>query len=322
MKKFLAEIVMFLTLACSLLMIITYTTDKGLQRSNHRYYQSWNDIYHGAVNAGVLIQGNSHAWVQVDPAIIDSAMHMSSYNLGLNAYLFDIQYARYKFYRAHNLKPRLIVQCIDLFTFDKSGELIDKPQFLPYLSDSSIASATEKTGMPQWYRYLPFLKYQEQATLVNIGVQRFWQPIRQDTERLYKGYRGEERQWDEGMFNWLMEQNPHYIPEINGRVFNQFKTFLAGCEKDTIQVVMVLTPHYHRFTETVVMLPEYRQLMRLTANKYGATFLDFTTDSLCMDSTKFYNATHLNKTGAEIFSGKLAAELVKEGKKRNVKGEK
>jgi len=311
MKKFLAEIVMFLTLACSLLMIITYTTDKGLQRSNHKYYQTWNDIRLGAVNAGILVQGNSHAWVQVDPGILDSALHIGSYNMGINAYLFDIQYARYKFYRAHNLKPRMIVQCIDLFTFDKSGELIDKPQFLPYLSDTSIASAAEKLGMPRWYRFLPFLKWQEQATLVNIGVRQFWQPVHQDTEYLYKGYRGQERQWDEGMFNWFMEKNPHYIPEINNSVFGQFKTFLAGCRKDTIQVVMVLTPHYRRFTQTVVMLPEYRRLMQLTADTYNARFLDFTTDSLCSDSMLFYNATHLNKTGAELFSRKLAAALLR-----------
>lgn len=309
MKKFLVEIVMFLSLACSLLMIITFTTDKGLQHSNHKYYQSWNDIYHGAINAEILIQGNSHAWVQVDPGIIDSTLHTSSYNMGVNAYLFDIQYARYKFYRVHNTKPRMIVQCIDFFTFDKSGELIDKPQFLPYLSDTNIARATENVGMPHMYRYVPFLKWQEQALLVNIGVQRFWHPVQQDTEFSYKGYRGQELRWDEGMFNWFMEKNPHYIPELNGVVFNQFKTFLADCKKDTIQVVMVLTPHYHRFTRTIVMMQEYKRLMQLTADKYGANFLDFTTDSICTDSTKFYNATHLNKAGSELFSRKLSAEL-------------
>jgi hypothetical protein len=229
--------------------------------------------------------------------------------MGINAYLFDVQYARYKFYRAHNLKPRMIVQCVDLFTFDKSGELIDKPQFLPYLTDTNIAAATEKVGMPRWYRYFPFMKWQEQAKTVETGVQRFWQPVRQDTEYLYKGYRGQEMKWDEGMFNWFLEKNPHYVPEMNAAVFGQFKTFLADCSRDTIQVVMVLTPHYYRFTQTVVMLPEYRRLMQLTADKYGATFFDFTTDSLCNDSSKFYNATHLNKAGAEIFSRKLAAAL-------------
>jgi hypothetical protein len=231
--------------------------------------------------------------------------------MGINAYLFDMQYARYKFYRAHNLKPRMIVQCIDLFTFDKSGELIDKPQFLPYLADTNIATATEKIGMPRWYRYLPFMKWQEQATTVAIGVERFWQPVRQDTEAVYKGYRGQDLKWDEGMFNWFLEKNPHYIPEMNSAVFNQFKTFLTECQKDTIRVVMVLTPLYSRFAKTVVMLPEYRRLMELTAERYGAVFLDCTKGPYCSDSTMFYNATHLNKKGAEIFSRELARYLAK-----------
>lgn len=309
MQKFLRDIVLFLVLAGCLLAGITYITDRGLKRSDDKYYQTWNEISQDSVNAGLLIMGNSHAWVQVDPQIMDSALHTNSYNLGINAYLFDMQYARYLFYRKHNKRPSVIVQCIDLFEFDKSRELIDKPQFLPYIQDADIAAAAENAGMPVWYRYLPFLKWQENGRQVSKGIAQFFSGKQLDSATLYKGYSGSHKVWDEGMFNWFMEQNKHYVPELNDTVFRQFTTFLTGCRRDSIQVIMVLTPHYYKFTQSVVMLSSYKQLMQLTAERYGAHFLDFTTDTLCRDSSKFYNATHLNKAGAELFSRKLATKI-------------
>ena len=45
-------------------------------------------------------------------------------------------------------------------------------------------------------------------------------------------------------------------------------------------------------------------------NKYGMQYWDYTLDSLNNHKEYFYNATHLNIRGAEIFSEYLAKDLV------------
>ncbi|GHV09600.1 hypothetical protein FACS1894162_0470 [Bacteroidia bacterium] len=45
------------------------------------------------------------------------------------------------------------------------------------------------------------------------------------------------------------------------------------------------------------------------AEKYDIPFLDYTHDPICYDTTYFYNAMHLNKKGAELFSLKLANDI-------------
>ena len=54
-------------------------------RSNkNRIYEAWNQIYTDTTNYDLIIAGNSRAYVQYDPIIVDSICHINSYNLGNN----------------------------------------------------------------------------------------------------------------------------------------------------------------------------------------------------------------------------------------------
>ena len=45
------------------------------------------------------------------------------------------------------------------------------------------------------------------------------------------------------------------------------------------------------------------------ANDYGLPYLDYTYDELSYDTAYFYNTMHLNKTGADLFSRKVARDI-------------
>lgn len=45
------------------------------------------------------------------------------------------------------------------------------------------------------------------------------------------------------------------------------------------------------------------------ADHYGYPVLNYTYDSISYDTLNFYNASHLNRRGAELFSKKLADDL-------------
>lgn len=57
---------------------------------------------------------------------------------------------------------------------------------------------------------------------------------------------------------------------------------------------------------------KYRvSLKNLVDAKSGNVFLDFSDDTISIHKKYFYNYSHLNSTGAKIFSSKLSIELKK-----------
>ena len=61
------------------------------------------------------------------------------------------------------------------------------------------------------------------------------------------------------------------------------------------------------FLLIVFTLLDVTELFKKFSKKYDIPFYDYSTDTLCFHKKYFYNALHLNKTGAEIFTNKLIA---------------
>ena len=110
MKKFIKHLFIFgIALLCFLIecdAITTYAFHHKLTRK----YAVWNDIMHSDIDADVLIMGNSRAWCQYSPLILDSILGTNAYNLGLDGSCFDRQIARYDIYHIN-----LISDCFRLF---------------------------------------------------------------------------------------------------------------------------------------------------------------------------------------------------------------
>ena len=88
-----------------------------------------------------------------------------------------------------------------------------------------------------------------------------------------------------------------------------FNAFLGQLKKQNISAVFVCAPIYIGLTNKIDNLPEFYETFRFYSNKYQIPILDYTYYYLSHDTTYFYNATHLNKTGAELFTTKLCHDL-------------
>ena len=56
-------------------------------------------------------------------------------------------------------------------------------------------------------------------------------------------------------------------------------------------------------------MPKVFAIYQSLADRYGCQILNYTYDSISHDTLNFYNASHLNRRGAELFSTKLAHDL-------------
>lgn len=309
MKKFLLDLIIFLLICGIIMAAISFAADSGFKNGNYPAYSVWNGMEKGTINTDVLIQGNSHARVQFSPFTIDSAIGSNSFNVSADGIGFDVQYARYRLYQKHNRKPKMIIQCCDYIFLGPSVHLYDQDQYLPYLNDRDLMNAVTKIDLPFYCKYVPFLKWQNQPKALFTGLRNFLGHPRADSTQINKGFAPKDFAWQTNAVADFRKMYPHYVPDFDQKIFAQFEAFLQSCKNDSIKVVMVMPPTYAPFQKTILLRNGYLGLLRETAAKYQAVFLDFSEDSICNNRAYFYNYTHLNRTGAVLFSQKLAKRL-------------
>ena len=312
MKRFISNLLLFCLLPLPFLYGLQMIVDSGLKKSNHLLYAEWNDIYNGEINADLIVMGSSRAVYHFSPTILDRDLKLNTYNLGINAWTFPMQNARFKIYLKHNTKPRYIVHSLDLQMFSRREDLFNYQQFLPYLDDDDIKSAAKgykgEFGPAQYY--FPMFKYNGNLDLAAAGFLNFFNLTK--TERVTeKGYLGQQLEWD-GSFEIFKKKFPDgYLQPFDGKVAEEFDEYLNYCKANDIKVVLVFSPEYFELHPLIVNRKKVMDVFRDFSTKYGIPFLDYSNHPIALNKTYFYNSEHLTKEGAELFTEVLAQDLKK-----------
>lgn len=309
MKKFLIKALLFCIVPLPLLYALDHMIDTGLKKSNNSLFTEWNDIFNSKINADLIIMGASRAWVHISPMALDTTLKINSYNIGIDGYPFEMQYARFKTYLQHNKKPKYIVHSIEMTTFTHRSDLYQYEQFIPYFSDTIIRNITRSIGdMNIAYYYFPLFKYNNQFALAKEGLRNYFKPDNTPREK-YKGYCGFDKPWD-GAFDAFKKDNPNGTPmAIEPKVKAQFEEYLEYCKNNGIQMIFVFTPQYIEVMPYITNAKEILALYDMYAAKYNIPYLNYIEDSISYNKANFYNSMHMNRTAADAFSKKLAADL-------------
>ena len=312
MKRFIKRLLLFCLVPLPLLFLLNHVVDKGLRKSRYYYYSEWNDMFDGKINADLLILGSSRAWVQISPKIMDSMLHVNSYNLGLDGASFNMQYARFRIYLLHNKKPKYILQEVGYTsTLVRNDRLPATQQFLPYLQDSSVwkivTNASNPLALPD--RYFPLYKYNNEMTLVKEGILSYMG--KGAVSEKYKGYQGQEKYWD-STFHDFLQQNPHgAVFPIDSVAVSLFRNYLNFCRDNDIKVIMFYPPAFIQSLAYIKNKQEILDVYNNFSKEYNIPFYTYMYDTLNFSRNNFYNSQHLNKHAAEIFCTELAKDIQK-----------
>lgn len=295
------------------LLVIAYSLDfivtSGLRKAEYGNYGVWNDIFDGRIEADLIINGSSRAMVQASPAILDSVLGIKSYNLGFNGYGLPMQLCRFNLFVKYNFKPGVVVHEVDYGTFSHRDDLYEWEQFLPYLKDSAISIGTRMyKGFRFWDYHLPLVRYYSNFPAISSGILEYFGIAHFKSEK-YKGYQGNSFAWD-GKFELAKTKFPNGLrtrPEAE--LFESFKSYLQECKEDSISVVLVWMPEYVEGQKFVLNRDSVVDTLQGIATRFQVPMLDYSSDSICYDRTLFYNSRHLNRTGAQMFTRKLASDL-------------
>ena len=301
MKTLIRRVFLFGIVLLLVFSTIDWIYSRFAMQSNYYPIESWYDMMHERIDADVVVMGNSRAWVHVSPVILDSILKVDTYNLGMDGSPINRQVHKYNIYRNQNKAPRLIIQTIDCFTFEYSERSIPIiEQFFPFFWKSSIRKEffrDEPFSFAE--KYMPMLRYQGYG---------FWL-FKSSPRRLVKGYEGQDRSWDGSIFNTVESLSFRR----NATALKVLDTYLSKVKSEGINVVFVYTPFYIGATAKMTNLDEMYATYQEVADKYDIPVLDYTYMDICYDTTYFYNAMHLNKSGAEIFSDSLANDIKRLG---------
>jgi hypothetical protein len=312
MKLFIKKLILFLLP----ILIISFPLDFFLSNKLKKdgklaqgEYPVWNSIFEGKVNSDIVIYGSSAAQVHIDPQIIEDILDIPTYNIGIQGHNFWLQYLRHKLFLKYNRTPKFIIYEVDVNTLDKRKNLYNLEQFLPYmLFNNSIRCYTKSyQGYSFFDYYIPLLRYLGNKSVISPIVKNSILQIDAPPVRI-KGFQGVEKEWGDD-FEKAKAQMKYYEVKLDTPSINLFEKFLIECKERQINIIFVLTPMY---TEAQPFIKNTKEVMSIFENfavKYSIPFLDYYNDEICKNKEYFYNAMHLNKSGASIFTEKLAGDL-------------
>ena len=298
------------------ILVLAYPIDvfisKNLKKSN-KYAEGelpvWNDLINGNLNSDILIYGSSRAWVHFDTPMITRKLKISTYNLGIDGHNFRLQYLRHKFVLKSNKKPKLIIISTDHSTIQQIDELYNSEQFLPYMFwNEEIKSSTYSyTGFKSLDFYIPLIRYYGKNEAILFAIRSSFGHFSNPAKRV-RGYYGRDEIWVNNIFD---EKNnlKAFSLKIDNSLIELFEKFIKDCQKQNIKLVFVNSPMYIKGQNLINNRKDILNIYSKFSKKYNIPFYDFSNDPICWNNKYFYNANHLNKTGAELFTKQLIDTL-------------
>ncbi|MBL9190321.1 MAG: hypothetical protein JNK23_22760 [Opitutaceae bacterium] len=287
--------------------------DAGLRRIKTSKYGSFNRVVNGQVNADIIINGSSRALVHYDPRVIQEATGRSAYNLGLNGGLIDLQVAVLKTYLRHNKKPALIIQNLEGFSFEVTGQeaIYDPAMFVPYLHEPELYRALTAVNPAVWkWRHIPLYGYAVEDMNFNWSrAAAAWVGI-MPREDHFLGFNPRQLSWTEDFEAYRKNlKDAGVARRIDPAGVAAIEEVLRLCQEQGIRAILCYSPEYAESQALLKNRAEIFAKFRTLAARFGAEFWDYSESPLCQSTANFYNSQHLNAAGADQFSRAVAQRL-------------
>jgi hypothetical protein len=315
MKKFIIRFFLFLLPVFILMGFADAFISENLKKSNEFVageYSTWNALYNKKLDSKIIVLGSSRAWLHFDAAMMTDSLKTPVYNIGMDGYNFWFQDYRLKLAMQSEVKPKLIVHSVDVFTLAKRPDLFYPEQFLPYMLGNEELHEVSKgfSGFTDLDYRIPMLRYFGKGKAL---IESFKMASNGKNEAFrISGFHGNEEAWNNDLA--IAEQTVGSMTvKIDAPTVQLFEAYLERCRKENIQIVFVNAPEYIEGQDFIANRKMILETYRKYSAKYDIPFLDYSTDPLSYNKQLFYNSLHMNKIGAEIFTAKFIGDLKKLG---------
>jgi len=182
---------------------------------------------------------------------------------------------------------------------------------LPYmLWNSDIKSAVHNySGYNVWDYEVPLVRYYGKRGAIKHVLRDLVIPESNKPERVM-GYQGQQLPWTSD-FDDAVGKIGKFSVVIDSATLTLFREYLTACKADKIPIIFVYSPEYIEGQNFVQNRQQIMQLYNDLSKEFQIPFFDYSNSSLSYQKQYFYNAEHLNKTGAERFTHQLIDSIKK-----------
>lgn len=251
-------------------------------------------------DANIMIFGSSVANAQFSPLEIEQCTGLSAYNMGWDGVFFTQYNGIIKEYLTYQKECKVIVIACDFDNLGKN-ELITRPDlFYAYLNNNFVYESLHdiQPALIERARYIPGYKF----TLLKWPYYSHLLYSSHDKKR-YLGYIHRQLPWE------VKDSTTRVTARFNAEVYEKLKVTVGLIKQQGIKIVLVIPPVYKTGYKLITNAEEIKAYYRKLQTP-GIYFLDYTSDTICLNRDNFYNFSHMNANGASVFSEKFAADLV------------
>lgn len=308
MKKFLIHFFIWSIIALIIAVLLDNMVTMGLRKTDIRKYSTWNEIYKGGLKSDLVIMGSSQAWCSYNTFILDSLLNINSYNLGIDGHGLKHQIIRYEEYRRFNSPPKVIL--LNLCFIGGFGNFADpqyeREQFFPYIKDEILMSKVAKSKEITWFdRNIPLFRYFGYREDFENGLASFFGKKDFFDGGMHKGYRGNNYLWERG----ILSKDTLISFSYDEESIKQLEMFVKSSIEEGIKIIFVKYPFYAPIRYKFNCINQCDSIFEAISGKYRIPIIDYYYSSISMDSTNYFNPTHLNKKGSDIFTINLCKDL-------------
>ena len=181
----------------------------------------------------------------------------------------------------------------------------EREQFFPYFfyDRALIKDVDQYEKFSFLEKYCPCYRYLGYKEVLLEAL--FYDNTGHYFEYLTKGYLGRWDKWEGSALANL----DSVVCSCDTTSIHLFMDFLEEITTEGTKVMFVYAPVYHVAREKMTNEQQMFDMYDSIASRFDIPILDYNDIPMCYDTTYFYNATHLNKTGAELFTTKLAHDI-------------
>jgi hypothetical protein len=285
----------------------------GFKRVNTSTYGELNRMMAGRCHADILVSGSSRATAHYDPAILQQHTGRTAYNLGQTGTHTDIQLAMLRMYLRKNPAPRVVIQNLDMHSFQMTDVILDTGQYIPYLAEPELYSTLQDVTPEVWkWRHLPLYGFavEDMQFTWLVGLRALIG--RNPPEDSYDGFTTSDVIWNND-FERFKAKNPNGVDfRIEEKGIQCLESIITICQTNHIQIVLVYSPQYTEMLELVKNREQIMDQFRAIAARRQVPLWDYSDSEISKERRFFRNSQHLNRLGATAFSKQLAERLTQD----------
>ena len=297
----------YLFLLFFLLVGVHIFLQQGLGRRRDYVRGRWNKVAAGEINAELLLVGSSRAAAHYDAKTMGEALGLRCYNMGAHGTFLNLQAPLLSLYLDYNQSPDLIL--IDVHSLSPRAETYEPSQYVSVLNNQGIYRVLLERDRMVWAeRFIPFF------SICRWGLFRAaivgWISSSCDSDLDAYGYFPNDRVWSDQERAKEVGGFPNKVSiSICNAEVQHLDDMLAEAQFREIPVVLVYSPVWFEFRRFVSNQEKVITTFKTLADKYQVQFWDYSEEERFLNKDLFSNCSHLNTTGATLFSSNIVERI-------------